>query len=170
MDNSVSVFDVAKYILNEVGTMTTMKLQKLCYYSQAWYSAEKKAPLFAEDFFAWKNGPICYPLYLKHRGRYSFAADSLEVGDSSLIQGPIKDSIDETLDAYKGMSAAQLSELTHSEDPWINAWENAANSRSADDLISTDSMMAFYSRIAADSSSTDVSDIEWPDWMSPEGP
>ena len=87
-----------------------------------------------------------------------------------LVHRPVKDSIDETLDAYKGMSAAQLSELTHSEDPWINAWENSSNSRTADDLISTDSMMAFYSRIAADSSSTDVSDIEWPDWMSPEGP
>ena len=27
------IIDVAKYILEKCGTMTTMKLQKLCYYS-----------------------------------------------------------------------------------------------------------------------------------------
>ncbi len=31
-----SIFDVAKYILNKAGAMCTWKLQKLCYYSQAW--------------------------------------------------------------------------------------------------------------------------------------
>mgnify|MGYP001247259517 CR=1 FL=1 len=32
----VSVFDVASYILQKQGPMTTMKLQKLVYYCQAW--------------------------------------------------------------------------------------------------------------------------------------
>ena len=31
-----NVFDTAKYILEQKGDMSTMKLQKLCYYSQAW--------------------------------------------------------------------------------------------------------------------------------------
>jgi uncharacterized phage-associated protein len=31
-----SVFDVAQYILRRKGQMTTWKLQKLVYYSQAW--------------------------------------------------------------------------------------------------------------------------------------
>ena len=31
-----NVFDTAKYILEQLGSMSTMKLQKLCYYSQAW--------------------------------------------------------------------------------------------------------------------------------------
>lgn len=30
-----NVFDVAAYILEKEGEMTTMKLQKLCYYAQA---------------------------------------------------------------------------------------------------------------------------------------
>ena len=32
----IQVFDVAAYILEKIGSMTTMKLQKLVYYSQAW--------------------------------------------------------------------------------------------------------------------------------------
>lgn len=45
-----SVFDTAKYILEKCGTMSTMKLQKLCYYSQAWSLVWDDAPLFDEDF------------------------------------------------------------------------------------------------------------------------
>ena len=45
-----TVFDVAKYILEKKGTMSTMKLQKLCYYSQAWSLVWDDQPLFNEDF------------------------------------------------------------------------------------------------------------------------
>lgn len=30
------IFDTARYILEKEGQMSTMKLQKLCYYCQAW--------------------------------------------------------------------------------------------------------------------------------------
>lgn len=45
-----NVFDTAKYILEKSGKMSTMKLQKLCYYSQAWALVWDDAPLFDEDF------------------------------------------------------------------------------------------------------------------------
>ena len=35
-DTVANVFDVAKYILEKEGKLSTMKLQKLCYYCQAW--------------------------------------------------------------------------------------------------------------------------------------
>ncbi len=47
-----NVFDVAKYILEKTGTISTWKLQKLCYYSQAWELAWTGNPLFEEDFEA----------------------------------------------------------------------------------------------------------------------
>ena len=50
-----NVFDIAKYIIEKKGTngrMSTMKLQKLCYYAEAW-SLVWEAPLFEEDFEAW---------------------------------------------------------------------------------------------------------------------
>lgn len=48
-----TVFDTAKYVLECKGTLSTMKLQKLCYYSQAWSLVWDNAPLFEEDFEAW---------------------------------------------------------------------------------------------------------------------
>ena len=58
-----NVFDTAKYILEQKGDMFTMKLQKLCYYSQAWGLVWDDEPLFDEDFEAWVNGPVCPELF-----------------------------------------------------------------------------------------------------------
>lgn len=53
-----TIFDAAKFILEQLGQMSTMKLQKLCYYAQAWSLVWDDAPLFEEDFQAWANGPV----------------------------------------------------------------------------------------------------------------
>ena len=63
----VSVYDVAQYILGKIGPLTTMKLQKLLYYSQAWSLVWDDKPLFAEEFEAWANGPVCRELYNMHK-------------------------------------------------------------------------------------------------------
>ena len=41
--------------------ITTMKLQKLCFYSQAYSLVKYNQQLFPEDFRAWKNSPVVSP-------------------------------------------------------------------------------------------------------------
>lgn len=54
-----NIFDVAKYILTEIGGVSTMKLQKLCYYSLVEsLRRDPEHPLFRERFEAWANGPV----------------------------------------------------------------------------------------------------------------
>ena len=65
-----SVLNVAQYVLNKVGDMTTLKLQKLVYYCQAWSLAWDGKPLFDEEFEAWANGPVCPELFKKHKGKF----------------------------------------------------------------------------------------------------
>ncbi|MDC7291062.1 DUF4065 domain-containing protein [Blautia schinkii] len=74
-----NVFDTAKYILEQSGTMSTMKLQKLCYYSQAWSLVWDDSPLFNEDFQAWTNGPVCSELFFKTQGKYSVSTRQVRV-------------------------------------------------------------------------------------------
>ena len=50
-----NVFDTAKYILEQKGNMSTMKLQKLCYYAQAWSLVWDDAPLLMKIF---RHGPM----------------------------------------------------------------------------------------------------------------
>lgn len=53
-----SITDVAAFILTRTGTIPTMKLHKLAYYAQAAHIvAHNGAPLFPEDFYAWRSGP-----------------------------------------------------------------------------------------------------------------
>ena len=54
----VNVFDVVDYILNKLGKMSVLKLQKLVYYSQAWSLVWDEKQLFDEEIQAWANGPI----------------------------------------------------------------------------------------------------------------
>lgn len=75
----VTVVDVAAYILKRCGSMTTMKLQKLAFYSQAESLAHRGRPLFDEDFQAWRGGPVCRELYAQHRGKFLIREGELPV-------------------------------------------------------------------------------------------
>ena len=61
-----SIFDIANWFLNK-NNMTQKKLQKLCYYAQAWYYALKDKRLMRSDFQAWVHGPVSPALYERFR-------------------------------------------------------------------------------------------------------
>lgn len=139
-----SVFDVAKYILEEKETMSTMKLQKLCYYSQAWSIAWTEKPLFNEEFQAWVNGPVCYELFDKHRGQYWVSEDTFSGGDCHNLSPDEIDTINIVLNHYGDMDPYALREQTHSEAPWIIARGDRAPDEPCSTIISKDSMGLYY--------------------------
>lgn len=114
------VRDVAAYILQGRGPMTAMKLQKLCYYSHAWHLVWEEKPLFNSRIEAWANGPVVVDLYRQHRGRLQLDEGDIP-GDPSRLSDAERTSIAGVLSFYGGMSAHELSELTHREPPWADA-------------------------------------------------
>jgi len=70
-----TIFHVAKYFLDKLGPMSVWKLQKLCYYAQAWSLVWDEKPLFQEDFQAWSNGPVCPELYQIHKGIHIISSE-----------------------------------------------------------------------------------------------
>jgi len=118
----LTVFDVAKYILNRQGPLSAMKLQKLVYYAQAWALVWDGRFLFRNRIEAWANGPVVKALYDHHRGAFTVSSrDLASVGDARKITGETKKTIDAVLGHYGDMSPHVLSELTHQEDPWKDA-------------------------------------------------
>ena len=138
-----TVFDVAKYILHKRGQMSTMKLQKLCYYAQAWSLVWDDAPLFDEEFEAWMNGPVCRPLFAETQGRYSVTEDD-EPGDIQHLTGTQKETIDIVLEHYGTRDAQYLSRLAHREDPWRLARGDLPNGEWSTNVISKESMAIYY--------------------------
>jgi len=118
------VQDVAAYILEQRGPMTAMKLQKLCYYAQAWNLVWEEQLLFDSRIEAWANGPVIPELYRMHRSRLQLAAGDIP-GDSTKLSSDEKGTIDAVLEFYGDMTAHELSDLTHREDPWRDAREAA---------------------------------------------
>ena len=139
-----NVFDVAKYILRKKGRLSTMKLQKLCYYSQAWSLVWDDAPLFDEEFEAWANGPVCRELFLKTQEKFWVNADD-ENGDIRKLKNYQKDTIDAVLNHYGNKDAQWLNQLTHMEDPWKSARKGVPMGVGSDNIISKESMAVYYS-------------------------
>ena len=138
-----TVFDVAKYILEVCGRMSTMKLQKLCYYAQAWSLVWDDEPLFNEEFEAWANGPVCKELYNATKGIFSVVAED-EQGNSDTLSDNQKDTINVVLHHYAKHNAQWLSQLTHMEDPWQLARTNVPAGVSSSNVISKASMAEYY--------------------------
>lgn len=140
-----SVKDVAAYILNKLGEMTTMKLQKLVYYCQAWSLVWDEQPVFSDRIEAWANGPVVPNLYYAHKGLYSIS--SLTSGDASKINVTQQETIDSVLDYYGKQSSQWLSELTHKEGPWLEARKGLGPGDRGENEITHSSMMEYYSSL-----------------------
>ena len=139
-----TVFDVAKYILHKKGRMSTWKLQKLCYYSQAWSLAWTERPLFEEDFEAWTNGPVCRQLFYAHKGLFEISEDELSQGDYNALTSDEQDTVNIVIRDYGDMDPSELREQTHVEDPWKNARAGLGTWDRGDRIIEKSAMGEYY--------------------------
>jgi len=141
-----NIYDVARYILTKRGRMSTMKLQKLCYYSQAWSLVWDDEPLFNEDFEAWANGPVCRDLYELRKGEFSVCAE--QIPSDRLTHKGLKKTqrknINKVLDYYGDKNAQWLSTLTHMEDPWQTARIGVPSGVRSNNIITKESMAIYY--------------------------
>lgn len=117
-----NVLDVAQYIISKSGRLTTWKLQKLCYYSQAWSLVWDSEALFKQRIESWANGPVVPVLYEKHRG--SFYVNNVR-GEPEKLNKTQRETIDAVLEVYGKKSSSQLSAISHGESPWKNARKRA---------------------------------------------
>ena len=147
-EKNVSVLDVAAYILKQQlkeQPITAWKLQKLVYYCQAWSLVWDEKPLFKEKIFAWANGPVIKELYAQHRGL--FYVKKIPQGDSENLSKNQIDTIDHVLKAYGDKSAQWLSDLTHMEEPWIEARKGLKPGERGNAEILLSTMDEYYSGV-----------------------
>lgn len=138
-----NVHDVASYIMIKVGPTTTMKLQKLVFYAQAWSLVLRKAPLFAEPVQAWKMGPVVAQLHGKHRGMRNLR--NWPHGDSSRVPPRDVFVLDLVIQMYGHKSPEHLSTMSHQEGPWRETRHGLDDSEPCRREISHESMARYYS-------------------------
>lgn len=123
-------------------SVSNLKLQKLLYYSQAWFLAIYDKPLFDERLEAWVHGPAVPPIYGEFK-KWSWQPIDCEVSFPELDK-PVQEHLEEIMDVYGGMSAYELERLTHSEDPWKNARGGISPDESSNAVISINDMKGYY--------------------------
>mgnify|MGYP001199837550 FL=1 len=147
----VTIYDVANYFRwktdYEAGDyMTNLKLQKLCYYAQAWHLAFTGSAMFSDELEAWDHGPVNRDLYKHYRSQLDRGWDPIEPDEVTANFSPADvfslnelETLQEVWNSYGDLSAKRLEDLTHQEDPWLNTSKNC--------IIETDLMREYYSAV-----------------------
>ena len=145
----ISALDVAQYILLKLGPMTTMKLQKLVYYCEAWSLVWDEKRLFSEKIEAWANGPVIPRLFNMHRKQ--FQVRRILGGNSRNLNAKQRETVDAVLEYYGDKSSQWLADLAHMEDPWRLARKGLSTGERGNREITRASMMEYYSSLQPDS-------------------
>lgn len=141
-----SVFDVAEYVLSRTGPISTMMLQKLVYYCNAWSLAWFHTPLFSQGFEAWRKGPVCKELFNSHKGKFVISEE--DISSKHELSESEKKLIDNVLSVYKDEDPEHLSELTHMENPWKETRGDLPEDMGSSRRIDSDLIEKYYGSLA----------------------
>ena len=135
--------EIAEYFIvqgiNADEPVSKLKIQKLCYYAQGLYLALYNKPLYEEQIQAWTHGPVCPELFDLYKVNPNHIIPEIENYDPDTLNQDTKDFLDEVNKVYGQFSAWKLRDMTHSEPPWMEAFEEGANN-----IITHEAMIKFF--------------------------
>ena len=137
---------ISDYLLAECRergeVLTHLKLQKLLYYSQAWFLAIHDVELFEEDFKAWVHGPVLVSQYHRFK-QYGWKPLEVDIERPNLNEREVSH-LDEVVDIFGTETAVSLELMTHRERPWLDARGDALPHEPSSAVISKISMKDYY--------------------------
>jgi len=141
-------FDVAKYIVDKMGSIGIWKLQKLVYYCQAWSLVWLERPMFADRIEAWANGPVCPALNTILKGHYEVDGNTpiwkgTYIYDSSVSPDDYE-AIEVVIKDYGDKPIMWLRDLTQLEKPWNDAREGVPYMDDCNNEITNEMMRSYY--------------------------
>ncbi|HHX2510968.1 TPA: Panacea domain-containing protein [Neisseria subflava] len=144
--NEVQALIIKKHREKFAESPTPMKLQKLCYYSQALSLGSSGKELFEDEFEAWQHGPVNRDLYQQYKG-YQWRSIDSEIGDDfSNLSEQEQKHVEKVVDAFGRFDGAALSTMTHREDPWLEARGEIPEDAGSSERISKESMKVYFER------------------------
>ena len=90
--------------------VTTLGLQKLLYFAQAWHLAFNDEPFFDGEFEAWASGPVHRPTYdrFRHLGHYAVVPPP---ADAPALDGDATQHLDEVMRTYAHLEYFDLDSI-----------------------------------------------------------
>lgn len=142
MSRPYNVLDVACFIINKHNELyknvgiTNLRLQKILYFVQSEFLIITREKCFEEKIVAWPYGPVVIEAYeefkkygkdnipnINHYGKFFTRQEFNEY----IIDRDDKNIILNVLQLLSQFSDFQLVEITHNQNPWLNAIRNGNN-------------------------------------------
>ncbi len=134
-----SALDIARYIIwrenSEERPVSNLRLQKLLYFVYVCFLCTFQRRCFAEPIEAWTFGPVVPIVYGEYKIFGSSAISSPQNFSDSFLTVQHRENINHMLDSCAALSTGDLVERTHSQTPWIAAYNNPFNHRITDEAI-----------------------------------
>lgn len=143
-----SVFDIANWFIKK-GVDTHKKLQKLCYYAQAWGYVFNNVPMFGSDFEAWSHGPVNRQLWDALKS-YTYRELDQNVFDNiakTITDKDVLETLEQVWATYGGYSGFELARLSRTETPWLETRKDYAPWEPCTDIIDPEIMKKYYSAL-----------------------
>lgn len=132
------VADVAQYINLQFWQLSKVKLQKLLYFSQAWFLAINDCELFPDDFVAWEQGPAIKELHESMHGCEKVVPIEVSGSDLQRLTNGEMQYLDSVLAYYGDMTKDELVARAHEDIIWKRARRN--------EVISKNDIRDYYRR------------------------
>ncbi|MGO2811548.1 MAG: Panacea domain-containing protein [Brevibacterium aurantiacum] len=149
-----SVFDIARALLQRapMHSLSTVKLQKLCFYVFGWYAHQTGQALFHEPFYAMKLGPVVGELLSAHASKVSVSPEELKPqfearGETPATLDPyLEKVVDAVWGEYGKFDQWKLVDMTHEEKIWLGAWHGRDQGSHRADMPLEEVVSYFFSR------------------------
>ncbi|WP_282709330.1 type II toxin-antitoxin system antitoxin SocA domain-containing protein [Ligilactobacillus sp. Marseille-Q7487] len=143
---------VIGYLFDKLEEITPLMLQKMLYFTQAFYLARYDEQFFKEDCEAWVHGPVYREVYdIFKEFSYNpiespvFIMFSQQKEKLTLQQKELIDCLVGTFGIY---GAKILESITHVEEPWMKAREGYHDNSRATEIITKENIKNYYRKVA----------------------
>ena len=144
----LSANDIADWFINATdgdagNVITPLMVQKLVFFAQAWFLANKGRPLFTDDFQAWASGPIIPALFERFE---NFAYTNLPpIENARQVSGEKLELLNGVQERYGCFNAGKLEQLVQeSGGPWSKCRAGLGPGDASSTVITKDAIKKFY--------------------------
>lgn len=144
--NVVADHFLLKIDVSSGDTISNLKMQKLCYFSQVASLVHKEESLFDDEIQAWAHGPVIPNLYKRFR-RYGWQAidpTDLRTHPDKFLDEAERRLLDKVWGKLSGYTAKYLEQLSHKDEAWKRQYTPEKPGGRCSNVIAPQHILEFY--------------------------
>lgn len=142
--------DVANWFIGKFAesgdVVTHLKVQKLLYYSEAWNQVINGEELFDGQIQAWAHGPVVPEVFHEFKQHGWNPLPVPEVGNIPKFSEETENVLKQVIDTYGELPAKTLENMTHEDEPWIQARGNLEPEERCETTIPKEEIKDFFEK------------------------